>query len=126
MAVVATFEHFKGWLLYTQLAAHWDPTDANFQLAWLLRGDSWLRVQASMRTAALSLGIVLAVAFGFWLCIKSRATSQRMRLLIGIVFWLRMVAAYSRGPWIGAVLIYLAYSALKHLVRYPDCSRPAL
>ena len=112
MAVVATFEHFKGWLLYTQLAAHWNPSDANFQLAWLLRGDSWLRAQASAGHA-LSLGIVLAVSFGFWLYLQSRCTSLRMRLTIGIAFWLGMIAAYSRGPWIGAVLIYLAYSALK-------------
>jgi hypothetical protein len=112
MALVATFEHFKGWLLYTQLAAHWDPTDANFQLAWLLRGDSWLRVQASAGHA-LSLGIVLAVAFGFWLYLQSRSATMRARLTIGIVFWLGMIASFSRGPWIGAVLIYLAYSALK-------------
>lgn len=112
MAVVATFEHFKGWLLYTQLAAHWDPTDANYQLAWLLRGDSWLRVQASAGHA-LSLGFLLAVAFGFWLYLQPRATTVRVRIGFGIVYWLGMVAAFSRGPWIGAVLIYLAYSALK-------------
>jgi hypothetical protein len=112
MAVVAFFEHFKGWLLYTQLAAHWDPTDANYQLAWLLRGDSWLRAQASSGHA-LSLGVMLAIAFGFWLYLQSRAATLRARLAIVIVFWLGMVASFSRGPWIGAVLIYLAYSALK-------------
>jgi len=112
MAVVATFEHFKGWLLYTQLAARWNPSDANYQLAWLLRGDSWLRAQASAGHA-LSLGFLLAVAFGFWLNLQPRATTLRARIAIGIVFWLGMVATFSRGPWIGAVLIYLAYSALK-------------
>ena len=112
MALVATFEHFKGWLLYTQLAAHWNPTDANYRLAWLLRGDSWLRAQASSGHA-LSLGFMLAVAFGFWLYLQSRSTTLRARLTFGGVFWLGMIAAYSRGPWIGAVLIYLAYSALK-------------
>jgi hypothetical protein len=112
MAVIATFEHLKGWLLYTQLAAHWDPTDAYYQLAWLLRGDSWLRAQASSGHA-LSLGVILAIAFGFWLYLQSRATTLRARVTFGIVFWLGMVATYSRGPWIGAVLIYFAYSALK-------------
>jgi hypothetical protein len=112
MALVATFEHFKGWLLYTQLAVHWDPTDVNYLMSWLLRGDSWLRAQASAGHA-LSLGFLLAIAFGFWLYLQSRATTLRARLAIGIVFWLGMVATYSRGPWIGAVLIYLAYSALK-------------
>lgn len=112
MAIVATFEHFKGWLLYTQLAAHWDPADATYALAWLLRGDTWLRAQASSGHA-LSLGVMLAIAFGFWLYLQSRAATLRTRLAIGIVFWLGMIATFSRGPWIGAVLIYLAYSALK-------------
>jgi hypothetical protein len=112
MAVVAIFEHFRGWLLYTQLAAHWDPTDATYALAWLLRGDSWLRAQASSGHA-LSLAVMLAVAFGFWLYLQPRAATLRARLGVVIVFWLGMVATFSRGPWIGAVLIYLAYSALK-------------
>jgi hypothetical protein len=112
MAVAAIFEHFKGWLLYTQLAAHWNPTDATYALAWLLRGDSWLRAQASSGHS-LSLGVMLAIAFGFWLYLQSRAATLRARLAIVIVFWLGMVATFSRGPWIGAVLIYLAYSSLK-------------
>jgi O-Antigen ligase len=112
MAVVATFEHFKGWLLYTQLAAHWDPTDATYTLSWLLRGDTWLRAQASSGHS-LSLGVMLAIAFGFWLYLQARSTTLRSRLTIGVLFWLGMIATFSRGPWIGAMLIYLAYSALK-------------
>lgn len=112
MALVATFEHIRKWLLYQGLAQHWNPADTNYIMSWLLRGDSWLRSQASAGHP-LSLGIMLAVAFGFWLYLYSRATKLRTRLVAGIVYWSGMVAAYSRGPWIGAVLIYLAYSALK-------------
>jgi hypothetical protein len=114
MALVAALEHTKGWLLYTQLAAHWDPADATYAFSWLLRGDSWLRAQASSGHA-LSLGVMLAIAFGFWLYLQSQAVTLRARVAIGLVFWLGLVAAFSRGPWIGAVLIYLAYSALKPL-----------
>jgi hypothetical protein len=112
MAVIATFEHFKGWLLYTALAIRWNPTDVNYIFSWLFRGDAWLRTQASAGHA-LTLGFLLAVAFGFWLFLQSRATTLRTRLAIALVFWLGMLATYSRGPWIGAVLIYLAYAALK-------------
>ncbi len=112
MALVATFEHVRNWLLYQELAQRWNPTDPNYITAWLLRGDSWLRTQASSGHP-LSLGIMLAVGFGFWLYLQSRTTTLRTRLVIGIVFWCGMVAAFSRGPWIGAILIYLAYSALK-------------
>jgi O-antigen ligase len=56
---------------------------------------------------------MLAIAFGFWLYLQSQAVTLRARVTIVLVFWLGMVATFSRGPWIGAVLIYLAYSALK-------------
>jgi len=112
LAVIATFEHFKGWLLYTELAARWNPTDGNYRLAWLLRGDSWLRSQGSAGHA-LTLGFLLAVAFGFWLFLQSRVTTLRTKLAVAFVFWIGMLATYSRGPWLGAVLIYLAYAALK-------------
>src|SRR5258708_2642284 len=112
MAVVAMFEHFKGWLLYTQLAAHWDPTDATYALAWLLRGDSWLRAQASSGHA-LSLGVMLAIAFGFWFYLQSLAATIRASLAMVIEFFLGLVATFSREPWIGAVLISLPYPALK-------------
>jgi hypothetical protein len=112
MAFVATFEHFKRWLLYTELANRWNPTDVNYIFAWLFRGDSWLRAQASSGHA-LSLGFLLAIAFGFWLYLQSGAATRRTRLLVGILFWSGMFAAFSRGPWIGAVLTYFGYSALK-------------
>jgi len=112
MALVATFEHFKGWLLYTQLAHSWNPEDGNYLMAWLLRGDTWLRAQAS-GGHSLSLGVMLATSFGFWLFLRMRVPTQIARFAPGIIFWLGMLAANSRGAWIGAVLIYLGYSALK-------------
>jgi hypothetical protein len=112
MALIASFEHIRGWLLYTQLAQSWNPLDPNYIQAWLLRGDTWLRTQASSGHP-LSLGIMLAVAFGFWLYLQSRATTLRARVGVGIVFWCGLIAAFPRGAWIGTVLIYLAYSALK-------------
>ena len=39
MALIATFEHFKRWLLYTELAHRWNPADGNYLMAWLFRGD---------------------------------------------------------------------------------------
>ena len=112
MALVAAFEHFKGWLLYTELAHRWNPMDGNYLMSWLFRGDNWLRAQASSGHS-LSLGFLLAIAFGFSLYLLSNMTTLRARFAIGLVFWLGMVAAFSRGPAIGAALIALAYSALK-------------
>jgi hypothetical protein len=111
MSLVATFEHLRTWLLYKGLALRWNPLDTNFLMAWLFRGSSWLRTQASAGHP-LVLGFLLAIAFGFLLYLQSRDT-LRVRLMTGIVFLCGMVVTYSRGPWIGAILIFLAYSALK-------------
>jgi O-antigen ligase len=111
LALVAGVEHFKSWLLYVDLAREWNPGDTNYITAWLLRGDT-LRAQASSGQA-LALGILLATAFGFWLYLQTREAKWRTRLLVGAVLWVGLFASMSRGPWIGAALIYLAYSALK-------------
>jgi hypothetical protein len=112
MALIATFEHFKGWLLYQGLAERWNPLDVNFMVAWLLRGDTWLRTQASSGHA-LSLAIMLSIAFGFWLYLMRHARSARTRLGPAFAFWAGLVSSFSRGPALGAGLIYLSYSALK-------------
>jgi hypothetical protein len=112
MALVAVFEHLRGWLMYQELALRWNPLDNYYTMAYLMRGESWLRTQASAGHA-LSLGIMLAIAFGFWLYLQSRVTTMRARLGINVIIWSGLIVAYSRGPWIGAVLIYLAYSALR-------------
>jgi hypothetical protein len=60
----------------------------------------------------LVLGYVLALAFGLWLCLKSNVRSKLSRNAITVLYWLGLLAAYSRGPWVGAILIYFVYGAL--------------
>jgi hypothetical protein len=112
MALIATFEHVRGWLLYSALAQRWNPSDMNFTFAWLVRGDSWLRTQASAGHA-LSLAFMLAVAFGFWLYLLRSVTSWRPRVFAIMSFWSGLIASFSRGPATGAVLILLSYSAFR-------------
>ena len=52
------------------------------------------------------------LAFGLWLCLKSNVKSKFLRIAIIVLYWLGLLAAYSRGPWLGAVLIYFIYTAL--------------
>lgn len=111
MAFVAIFEHFRGWLLYQALALRWSPMDANYNLAMLLR-DSWVRSQASSGHP-LVLGIMLAIAVGFWMYLQSWASTARLRWAPALVFLSGLVATFSRGAWVGALAIYLAYSALR-------------
>jgi hypothetical protein len=77
---------------------------------YLMRGGL-LRAQVSAGHS-LALGYLLAIAFGFWLYLQSYVESKRTRLAVTLLFWLGLLAAYSRGPWLGAAAIYLTYAAL--------------
>lgn len=107
LGLVALFESLKHWLLYTDLGARWggNPLDQQY----LIRGGM-LRAEASSGNA-LALGYLLAVAFGFWLYLRSRLPRSGAKLAVTALYWLGLFASFSRGPWLGAIAIYLAYAA---------------
>jgi O-antigen ligase len=107
MALVATFETARHWLLYADLH---DWTDYSVR-SYLERGGV-LRAQASAGHS-LVLGYLLAIAFGFWLYLQRCVASKRRRFAVALLFWLGLLAAYSRGPWVGALAIYLTFIALR-------------
>jgi O-antigen ligase len=108
MAATGVFEELKHWLLYGDFAKGWiDDPRLGF---YLFRGDT-LRAQASAGHA-LALGYLLAVAFGFWLYLRSHVRTARSRIGVMILLWFGLLAAYSRGPWIGAATIYFAFVIL--------------
>jgi O-Antigen ligase len=108
LAPVAIFETLRSWLLYTDMAALWS---GNPGMAFYLFRGATLRAQVSTGHA-LALGYLLAIAFGFWLYLQSHVTSARTRVLVGLLYWLGLLAAYGRGPWIGAITIYLVFVTL--------------
>jgi O-antigen ligase len=108
MAGVACFESVRHWLLYEDIAVRWGLGLGI--TTYLSRGES-LRASASSGHP-LALGYLLAVAFGFWLYLKDHLDSNRMRITVTALFCLGMMAAYSRGPWLCAVVIYFAFAAL--------------
>jgi O-antigen ligase len=108
LAALAIFESVRHWLLYGEMADRWG-LGIKFSL-YVSRGES-LRAMASSGHP-LALGYLLAIAFGIWLYLRSHLTSKRSRLAVTALLWLGLLAAYSRGPWIGAVCIYLAFAAL--------------
>ena len=105
MAAIGTFEGARHWLLYGAMRSHWDPYNP-----YLMRAGS---VRAMASTAhPLVLGYFLAVALGLWLCLKSKVQSRLSRNSVIVLYALGLLAAYSRGPWVGAILIYFVYVAL--------------
>ena len=107
MAAIATFEGVRHWLLYGGMLDNWDPS----YNAYLERASA-LRARAST-SHSLFLGYVLAVAFGLWLGLMSHVQSALQRAGAIVLYWLGLLAAYSRGPWLGAILIYFVYIAVR-------------
>jgi hypothetical protein len=109
MASVACFESARHWLLYVDIAVRWTH-NPSFSF-YLFRGGA-LRAQAAAGHP-LSLGFLLAIAFGFWLHLQTQIKSRRTRIVVSLLLWLGLLAAYSRGPWIGALVIYFGFAALR-------------
>jgi len=108
MAAIAVFEYGRHWLLYADVATIWTgDAGASF---YLMRGDA-LRAQVSAGHP-LALGYLFAIAFGFWLVLKDQIASRKVRAAVGMLLWGGLLAAYSRGPWIGALAIYFVYIAM--------------
>jgi hypothetical protein len=106
MASIAVFEFAKHWLLFGDLTKQWHG-GATF---YYTRMGS-VRAQASAGDP-LALGYVLAVALGFWLYLKSHIQSMPLRVATIVLLCMGLFAAYSRGPWLGAVVVYFVYAAL--------------
>jgi hypothetical protein len=105
MAALAFFERTKGWLLYVDIAGRWgsDP-NATF---YLTRGGS-VRAQVSAGHS-IALGYLIAVAFGFWLYLRSHVGSRIHRIGVTVLLWGGLFGAFSRGALLGAATIYFTF-----------------
>jgi O-Antigen ligase len=108
MASISIFENLRHWLLYLEVVGNWGALLRSVD--WLTRGDE-LRAQASAGHP-LALGFLLAVGFGFWLYLKSHVESRLRRIGVTLLLWGGLFAAFSRGPWLGAVTVYFTYFAV--------------
>ena len=109
LAALALFEFARHWLLYVDLVARWTgDAGASF---YLMRGEM-LRAQVTAGHA-LALGFLLAIAFGFWLSLQSEIASRPRRIGATCLYWLGLLGAYSRSPWLGALVIYFTFQALQ-------------
>jgi len=108
MAPLALFESLKGWLLYWEIDAQWGILWRNVQ--YTFRAGT-LRAQVSAGHP-ITLGYMLAIAFGFWLYLRSRVQSTPITVAVALWMCVGLLAAYSRAPWLVAVMVFVAYLAL--------------
>lgn len=107
-AAIAVFEFARHWLLYSSLE---EALGVDWGLLnYLERGDGVLRAQASTGQPIV-LGYVLAVALCLALSLRKSLPPTRWRDGGLVLLAAGLVAAMSRGPWIGAAVMLLAFVA---------------
>jgi O-antigen ligase len=106
LAAIALFEFARHWLLYSPLE---EALGVDWGLLnYLERGDGLLRAQASTGQPII-LGYVLAVAL--CLSLYLRQSMPRWRNAPLVLLAAGLVAAMSRGPWLGAAVMVVAFVA---------------
>lgn len=105
--VIAVFEYNRFWLLYSSLSDVW-------KVGWSMgnylgRGND-LRAMASFGQPIV-LGYVMAITLGFYLFMANLIKSKALRLLTLLIIVAGLYAPLSRGPWIGAVVIIIVFTA---------------
>ncbi|MFI4886279.1 MAG: O-antigen ligase family protein [Steroidobacterales bacterium] len=107
MALTAVFESAKHWLLYTGINIRWG---GNSVLDEYYMRDNLLRAQGPTGEP-LSLAFLLVIGFGFWLYLQSHVKSTRTKVAVMALLCAGLLVTFSRGPWLAALVIYLAYAA---------------
>lgn len=116
LSLIGLFEFSRNWLLYNSLTS---AMGMQWESGYLLRGGT---LRASATTGqAIALGFVISVAIGFYLFLQESVRNRFQKRLGALLLAGGLVAPLSRGPWIGAATMIIAFiatgrSAVKRLM----------
>lgn len=106
VVVPLTFAELRlGTLLYGGLGDSWN-IDGLF--GYTTRGD-WLRAQLAAGQPIV-LGYQFAVAIGMWLYLQRHVESKIARWVVMAALTVGLIATVSRGPWVGAAAVFVAFA----------------
>lgn len=105
LAIIGVFEMSRHWLLYSSLVS---ALGLEWGYGGYLGRADWIRASASTGQA-IALGYAIMVAIGFYLFLQRYLQSRWQRRLSGGLLVAGMVASLSRGPWVGATALFVAY-----------------
>lgn len=104
LALIGLFEAFRHWHLYDGLQ-HVLGIPGTFsgygERAGLLR--------ASASVGTIPLGYLMAVGIGFYLYLQRSLQSKLIRQTGFLLLLAGLVVALSRGPWVGAIFLYIVF-----------------
>lgn len=116
LAFLAIFEAIKAWHLYSSISY---SLDIYQRFSAYLYREGLLRADGPF-SSGIVLGYVITFGIGLGLSIKDQYKKNKFFLFIVMVNILGLLATASRGPWVGAALMYIVYILLsknkaKHL-----------
>lgn len=119
LAGFAAFELARHWNLYSALIP---ALDSGTGFGAYLGRDGMLRASASTGHS-IALGFVMSVAIGLYLFLQSSIRNKLMNRLAWFGLFIGLMAPLSRGPWVGTVVIFIAYiitgrAAIKSLMTF--------
>jgi len=106
MANVAIFESFKYWHLFSGMERGLIVVNKGSDYA--TRGDL-LRATASF-SGPLVLGFMMNIGIACLLILQDSIKNKRILFLIFIIFVSGLIATYSRGAWLGCIVLLTTYS----------------
>jgi O-antigen ligase len=107
IALLAVFESYKSWLLYSPLTSVLGMQDA---MTGYLGRDGLLRVVVTAGQPIV-LGYLMMVGVGFYLFFQPYIKSKLMRRLGIALLIAGLIAPVSRGPWIGSAVMFSVFIA---------------
>ena len=107
LAAIAVFELWSHWLLYASLG---DALGVGWGYGSYLERETGGPLRAQVTTGQpIALGYVMAVAVGLFLCLR-RWSSNSAYWILGLALLVAgLIAAISRGPWLGTVVMLLIF-----------------
>jgi O-antigen ligase len=107
VALLASFETYKQWLLYIPLINILELKQGD---SGYLARDGLIRVMASAGFS-ISLGYLMVVGIGMYLFLQRSVESKLHRRLGMALLSVGLLVPWSRGPWVGAVLLLIVFIA---------------
>lgn len=107
LSLIAVFEYSRSWLLYRALV---DSLELRWGLGNYLERSGALRASASTGQAIV-LGYLIAVAMGTLWYLSRFIESKKRIWILAAILTAGLLATLSRGPWIGAGVVVVAYLA---------------
>ena len=107
LALIAIFESYRHWLLYQPLIGVLGLEQGMIEF---LPRDGMLRAIASAGHP-IPLGYLMVIGLGFYLFIQSSIKGKIIRRLGVTLLIGGLIAALSRGPWVGAVVLLVIFIA---------------